>query len=170
MATGGHRPVNRHHGAGHLGRQVVLFGAVGIWLGYPLADPIAGLLITAAIFRIVWQSAHSIFARMLDGVEPEVIDEIRHTAHHTPGVRDIAEVRARWLGHRLHAEINIAVDAALSVQEGHEIAVELRHRLLHQLHSLAQATIHMDPVHASGEDHHSIVEHVHDGLPAHSHR
>ncbi len=148
----------------------VLFGAVGIWLGYPLADPIAGLLITAAIFRIVWQSAHSIFARMLDGVEPEVIDEIRHTAHHIPGVRDIAEVRARWLGHRLHAEINIAVDAALSVQEGHEIAVELRHRLLHQLHSLAQATIHMDPVHASGEDHHSIVEHVHDGLPAHSHR
>jgi cation diffusion facilitator family transporter len=148
----------------------VLFGALGIWLGYPLADPLIGLLITLAILRIVWQSARSIFVRMLDGVEPEVIDEIRNAAHHTEGVRDVAQVRARWLGHRMHVEINIAVDAELSVQEGHDIATELRHQLLHQLQYLANATIHVDPLHASGEEHHSIVEHVHDDLPAHSHQ
>ena len=147
----------------------VLFGALGVWLGYPLADPLIGLLITLAILRIVWQSARSIFTRMLDGVEPEVIDEIRHTAHHIDGVRDIAQVRARWLGHRLHAEINIAVDAELSVPAGHAIATELRHQLLHQLQYLANATIHVDPLDASGEEHHSIAEHAHDGLPAHSH-
>ena len=106
---------------------------------------------------------------MLDGVDPEVMDEIQHAAHHTPGIQDIAQVRARWLGHRLHAEINIAVDAELSVQEGHEIAVELRHQLLHHLNYLANATVHVDPVDASGEEHHRIVEHAHDGLPAHSH-
>jgi cation diffusion facilitator family transporter len=64
----------------------VLFGAVGVWLGYPLADPIVGLLITVAILRIVWESGKSIFTRMLDGVDPEIIEEIRHAVNHTAGV------------------------------------------------------------------------------------
>lgn len=147
----------------------VLFGAVGVWLGYPLADPIIGLLITIAILRIVWESGKSIFARMLDGVDPELVDEIRHTVNHTPGVRAVSEVRVRWLGHRLHAELNIAVGPELSVENGHEIAKEVRHHLLHELRYLSNATIHVDPANASGEDYHRIVEHEHDDLPTHSH-
>src|SRR5215208_6096905 len=56
----------------------VLFGAIGVWLGYPLADPVIGLLITVMILRIVWEAARSVFTRLLDGVDPEVIDEINH--------------------------------------------------------------------------------------------
>jgi cation diffusion facilitator family transporter len=67
--------------------RAVLFGAVGVWLGYPLADPIIGLLITAAIFGIVIQSGKSIFFRMLDGAEPNVIDELRHAAEHVLQVK-----------------------------------------------------------------------------------
>lgn len=147
----------------------VLFGAVGVWLGYPLADPIVGLLITVAIFRIVWQSGKFVLKRLLDGVDPEVIDEIKHAANHTPGVRDVSEVRVRWLGHRLHAEVNITVNPELSVEEGHEIAKEARHQLLHHLPYLSNAIIHVDPVKASGEEYHRIAEHIHDDLPAHSH-
>ncbi|MEE8329120.1 MAG: cation diffusion facilitator family transporter [Thermodesulfovibrionia bacterium] len=147
----------------------VLFGAVGVWLGYPLADPLVGLLITVAILRIVWESGKSVFTRLLDGVDPEVIDEIKHAINHTPGVQNVAEVRVRWLGHRLHAEVNIAVGPELSVEKGHEIAKEVRHQLLHHLQYLSNATIHIDPVNASGEGHHRIVEHIHDDLPAHSH-
>jgi len=147
----------------------VLFGAVGVWLGYPLADPIVGLLITAAIFRIVWESGKSIFTRLLDGVDPDVIDEIKHAVNHTPGVCDLGEVRVRWLGHRLHAELNIAVSPEISVEKGHEIATEARHQLLHHLRYLSNATIHIDPVNASGEKHHRIAEHKHGDLPAHSH-
>jgi cation diffusion facilitator family transporter len=147
----------------------VLFGAVGVWLGYPLADPIVGLLITAAIFRIVWESGKSIFTRLLDGVDPEVIDEIKHAVNHIHGVKAVAEVRVRWLGHRLHAELNIAVDQELSVEKGHEVAKEVRHQLLHHLRYLSNATIHVDPVTALGEEHHSINEHAHDDLPTHSH-
>ncbi len=147
----------------------VLLGAVGVWLGYPLADPVVGLVITLAILRIVWESGKSIFTRLLDGVDPEVIDEIRHSVNHTAGVRDISEVRVRWLGHRLHAEVNIAVSPELSVEEGHKIATETRHQLLHHLRYLSNTTIHIDPVTASGEKHHHIVVHKHDNLPAHSH-
>lgn len=147
----------------------VLFGVVGVWLGYPLADPIVGILITVAIFGIVWESGKSIFTRLLDGVDPEVIDEIQHAVNHAPGVRDVSEVRVRWLGHRLHAEVNIAVSPELSVEEGHEIATEVQHQLLHHLRYLSNATVHMDPVNASGEKHHRIAEHTRDDLPVHSH-
>ena len=147
----------------------VLAGAIGVWLGYPLADPIIGLFITAAILVIVWQSGKAVFSRLLDGVDPEVIEEIRHTAHHAEGVEEVAEVRARWLGHRLHAEVNIAVDAGLSVAEGHAIAREVNHQLLHHLGYLEIAVVHVDPVQEAGEDHHHIASHSHDGLPAHSH-
>jgi cation diffusion facilitator family transporter len=147
----------------------VLFGAVGVWLGYPLADPIVGLLITAAIIRIVWDSGKAVFARLLDGVDPEVVEEIRHAVNHVPDVRGVTEVRVRWLGHRLHAELNIAVSPEISVEMGHEIAKEVQHRLLHQLRYLSNATVHVDPAGASGEAYHRIPHHEHDNLPAHSH-
>lgn len=147
----------------------VLAGAAGVWLGFPLADPIAGLVITAFIARIVWDSAKAVFTRLLDGVDPEVIDEIRHAVGHAKGVEGISEIRTRWLGHRLHAEVNISVGDGLSVDEGHGIAMEARHSLLHRLSYLSNATIHVDPVSASGEDHHSVRDHAHDDLPNHSH-
>jgi cation diffusion facilitator family transporter len=147
----------------------VLAGAVGVWLGYPLADPIVGLLIAAAILGIVWQSGKAVFTRLLDGVEPEAIEEIRHAAFDVPGVEDVSEVRARWLGHRLHAEVNVAVDPELSVAEGHAVAREVNHQLLHHLSYLSGAVIHVDPVQEAGEDHHRITAHSHDGLPTHSH-
>jgi cation diffusion facilitator family transporter len=147
----------------------VVVGAAGVWLGYPIADPIVGLLIAAAILGIVWQSGKMVFTRLLDGVEPGVIEEIRHAAAHVPGVEDISEVRARWLGHRLRAEVNVAVDPELSVAEGHAIAREVNHQLLHHLRYLDMAVVHVDPVEEAGEEHHSIANHSHDGLPPHSH-
>src|SRR5215211_2382103 len=137
--------------------------------GYPLADPLVGLLIAAAILVIVWQSGKAVFTRLLDGVEPGAIEEIRHAASHLPRVEDVSEVRARWLGHRLHAEVNVAVDPDLSVAEGHAIAREVNHQLLHHLSYLSGAVIHVDPVQEAGEEHHRIPAHSHDGLPPHSH-
>ena len=152
-----------------LASLTVLVGALGVSLGYPLADPLIGLLITVIIFRIAWSSGKSLFVRLLDGVDPEVIEEIKHAAKHVPGVEDIAEVRVRWIGHRLLAEVNLAVRSDLTVEKGHEIAQEVRHQLLHHLKYLANAIIHIDPLNASGERHHHIHEHAHDELPTHSH-
>jgi cation diffusion facilitator family transporter len=137
----------------------VLVGALGIRLGYPLADPIAGILIAATILRIGWLSGKTVLARLLDGVDPEIVDEIRRAATDADGVKEVSEVRVRWLGHRLLAEINIAVPPELSVEKGHEIANRARHELLHHLSYLTQATIHVDPIGASGEKHHKIANH-----------
>ena len=147
----------------------VLGGAVGVWLGYPIVDPVIGLLITVVIVRIVWESSATIFVRLLDGVDPAVIAEITHAVQHTPEVREVTQVRVRWLGHRLHAELNMTVPPELSVAQGHAIAMEARHQLLHHLPHLANAIIHVDPADASGEEHHRIAAHVHGDLPAHTH-
>ena len=147
----------------------VLIGAVGVWLGYPLADPIVGLLIAAAILVIVWQSGKMVFARLLDVVDPSVMDEIRSAAARVEGVEDVAEVRARWVGHRLRAEVNVAVNPEASVAEGHEVAREVNHRLLHELGYLETAVVHVDPAQESGEEYHRIAAHSHDGLSTHSH-
>ena len=147
----------------------VLLGVAGVWLGYPQADALVGLAITIVIFNIVWESGKSLLTRLLDGIDPEVVDEVRHAAHHVAGVVEVTEVRVRWLGHRLLADVNIAVDSALSVEQGHQIAYEVRHQLLHHLRYLANATIHVDPANASGEHHHRIADHAHDELPTHSH-
>jgi cation diffusion facilitator family transporter len=147
----------------------VLFGALGVWLGYPLADPLIGLLITVAILRIVWDSGKSVFSRMLDGVEPDIVDEIRQVVNKVEKVKDVTEVRVRWLGHRLYAEVNIAVDPLLSVEEGHAIAVEVRHRMMHDLGYLSNVVVHVDPLGSAGESFHRLPEHEHESLPSHFH-
>jgi len=147
----------------------VLVGAVGVWAGYPLADPLAGLLISAAIFVLVWQSARSVLVRMLDGVDADTLEAISHAASHVPRVEEVTDVRARWIGHRLHAELSVTVADALSVGEGHDVAREVRHQLLHHVPNLGGITVHVDPVGQGGERHHRIGEHAHDGLPIHVH-
>src|SRR5438067_2941500 len=132
----------------------VLLGALGAWLGWPIVDPIVGLAITLAILGIVWESAKTVCTRMLDGVEPKIIDEIRANIEGAAGVHEVTEVRARWIGHRLHVEINLAVQPNLTVEEAHHIASKVRHQLMHALPYISNAIIHVDPDTESGEAFH----------------
>ena len=147
----------------------VLVGAVGVWAGYPIADPLVGVLISAAIFVLVWQSARSILLRVLDGVESETLEQIVHAAEHIARVEEVTDVRARWVGHRLHAEVSVSVPGGLTVLDGHEVAREVRHQLLHHLPHLGGVTVHVDPYGQGGERHHSIGAHRHGDYPLHSH-
>jgi cation diffusion facilitator family transporter len=147
----------------------VLIGAIGVYAGLKQADPVMGLIITVAILRIAWESGKAVFSRLLDGVDPEVIDELRESALGVEGVQEVTGVKVRWLGHRMYAELNITVCADLSVEAGHGIALEVRHELLHCLRYLSDTIIHVDPEHASGSEHHCIERHEHDQLPLHSH-
>jgi cation diffusion facilitator family transporter len=118
----------------------VVLGAVGVWAGFPLADPIIGLLITVTIFGIVWQSAKSVLVRALDGVEPAIVDEIQHAAENVKGVK-ITDARARWTGHRLHTDVAISVDEKLSVGAGVKLAEQLRGELFGHISALRTATV-----------------------------
>ena len=147
----------------------VLIGVLGVWAGYPLADAIVGLLISVAILWLGAQAGRTILVRILDGVDSEIVEAARHAAGHVPEVREVTDVRARWIGHRLHAELNVSVSPALSVADAHAVAKAVRHRLLHDVRHLGGVTVHVDPLGEGGEAHHRILEHAHDGLPAHAH-
>jgi cation diffusion facilitator family transporter len=119
----------------------VVIGALGVWFGFPLADPIIGLLITIAIFGIVWQSARAVITRSLDGVEPGITDEIRHAAEHVSGIDGLTDVKARWIGHRLHADVTISVASGKSVAEANAIVAALRSELNAHLPALGTTTV-----------------------------
>jgi len=125
-----------------------------VHFGYPVADSLVGLGITATILVIVWNSARTVVRRALDGVEPNVVQEIRHAATHVEGVKEVSEVRARWLGHTLLAEVNIAVDPKISVEDGHRIADAVQSQLSDHLKFLARSVVHVDPLGNAGESFH----------------
>jgi cation diffusion facilitator family transporter len=159
----------RHARADGLTSLAVLLGTALVAAGFPAADPAVGLVICVVILRIAWGSGKEVFLRLLDGVDPRVGDEIRETVRALPGVEEVTDVRVRWSGHRMYAEVNLAVDGNLTVEEGHAIATEARHRLLHRLPYLTDATVHVDPANNSGAVRHGIPLHRHDNLPGHSH-
>jgi cation diffusion facilitator family transporter len=133
----------------------VVAGALGVWLGFPLADPIIGLVITVAIFGIVWQSARSVLTRMLDGVEPGIVEEIGHAAAHVPGVSQVIEARAHWIGHRLFVDMTIALDDGTLLATANAIADRLRHELADHLPALAEARIVFATAADPGSHHHA---------------
>ena len=126
----------------------VVLGAFGVWMGYTLADPIIGLIITAVILGIVWQSANAVLTRMLDGVEHPTIGELHYAAQHTKGVLSVESVRARWLGHRLYTEMTLAVDPTLSLADARKVADDVREHA--RGHMPALESLHVEVVPASG--------------------
>lgn len=99
----------------------VLAGAAGVWLGYPVLDPLVGLGITVAILFIVKDSALSMWRRMMDAIEPDVLESLEQTISKLPQVIHIESLRARWIGHRIYAEVSIQVPAALDITEGAQL-------------------------------------------------
>jgi len=143
----------------------VLAGAIGVWLGFPLFDPIIGLGIGVAILGIVWKTAQDMWHRMMDAVDPEIFEEFKHTASHVPGVMDVHNTAIRWLGHRLYGEMHVTVDCQLSTLKSHFIAEEVRHSLFHHLPALVEVVVHVDPCECDETiDYHPTRHHVY--LPA----
>jgi cation diffusion facilitator family transporter len=119
----------------------VVGSALGVWLGYTWADPLIGLLITAMLLKIVWESGQNIFTRLLDGVDPEVIYSIQHAVEPLRGVEAISSIRARWMGHRLLAEVDVVVAGDRSIQAGQAIAETVQAQLQDSLPYLSHPTI-----------------------------
>lgn len=123
----------------------VLVAAGGAAVGWRWADPVVGLAIAVAILSVLWGAARVVFARLLDAVDPSLVDDAEGALRATRGVRGIGRVRLRWVGHTLTAEVDVEVDPDLNVVEAHTIAHDAEHRLIHALPRLDRATIHAHP-------------------------
>ena len=123
----------------------VLFSAGGVALGFPLADPIIGLVITVAILAVLRTAARDVFRRLMDGVDPEIVDTAELTLARRPGVKAVHSIKIRWIGHRLHADAELDVDPAMNLADAHRIAHDAEHELIHAVPKLSTALIHAYP-------------------------
>lgn len=123
----------------------VVVGTAGVALGFPLADPIVGLLITVAILAVLRTAARDIFRRLLDGVDPNLVEAAESALAAEPGVIEVRSVRMRWIGHRLHAEAELDIDPGTTITDAHRIAHEAEHTLTHAVPKLSRALVHAYP-------------------------
>jgi cation diffusion facilitator family transporter len=135
----------------------VLLGAGGVALGWDWADPVVGLVITVTILAVLRQAAREIYRRLMDAVDPALVDQVEQTLRAAPGVLGVGQVRLRWIGHQLRAECEVVVDARASAIQAHQAAVSAEHNLLHALPRLAGALVHADPQAQAGDDHHAVL-------------
>ena len=123
----------------------VVAGALGVWLGFPLADPIVGLLITVAILMVLRTAARDVFSRLLDGVDPHLVETAEKALAAEPGVIGVRRLRMRWIGHRLHADAELDIDPNISLGDAHRLAHHAEHMLTHAVPKLSSALIHAYP-------------------------
>jgi len=134
----------------------VVLSAAGVALGFDTADPVVGLLITVAVLAVLRDAARDVYRRLMDAVDPDLVDTVEATARSTDGVLDVGDVRLRWIGHTLRAEIEIVVDPDISLLDAHRVAEDTEHRLLHDVPRLHAALVHADPAGAP----HDLTGHV----------
>ena len=139
-----------HARADGLTSLAVLLGAGGLALGWTWADPVAGLAITATVLTVACQAAREIGRRLMDAVDPALVDQAERALRATAGVLGTGQVRLRWVGHELRAECEIVVGGSLTAVEAHLVAVNAEHSLRHALPRLSAALVHADPQNSAG--------------------
>ncbi len=123
----------------------VLVGAGGVAVGWNWADPVVGLLITVAIIGVLRSAIRQVGARLMDAVDPGLVDRATAVIGTVDGVAGIESLQIRWIGHTLHAEVDITVDPAMTFLQAHDIAEHTHAHLLAGLRRLTAATIHVSP-------------------------
>ncbi len=142
-----------------LASLAVVLGGIGVIFGFRQADPIASLLVGVAVFGILRTATRDIYRRLMDSVDPILVQKVRGVLLSTPGIEGIEAVHIRWIGHQLRAEADILSDANLSLVESHLIAEDAHHRLLHEIPRLSEAVIHTSPMHRDGNSAHPNIAH-----------
>lgn len=143
-----------------LGSLAVVLGLVAVILGFPIADPVVGLTITGLIvYLLVREAGPMVMSRVMDGIEPHIIPQIEGIVSEVPGVLAAYDTRARWSGHRLLAELSIGVESSLTIAEGHAIAEQVQHGLMHSMPKLRECTIHVEPFKGGQAPAHEIIAH-----------
>jgi cation diffusion facilitator family transporter len=132
---------------------VVGIGIVGNLAGYPILDPIAALIVGFIVAKMGWEFGWDALHDLMDrAVDEQDVQAIRRTLLDTPGVHGVHDLRTRKMGDMIVVDAHLEVDATISVESGHDIAVEARQRVL-QRHRVLNLMTHLDPWRRPDLDH-----------------
>jgi cation diffusion facilitator family transporter len=130
-----------------------------VLLGWRGADPVVGVLVSVVIVRVLLRAARDIYRRLMDAVDPALVEQVEEISMSVEGVAEVTSVRIRWIGHQLHAAIRLTVEPSLSVALAHDISEHVNHELLHGVSRLTEAIIHCDPAGSYESDPHERTAH-----------
>ncbi len=147
----------RHARTDALTSLAVVAAGLGAAFGRAWVDPVAGLAVAVPMLWLLARSAQRIFRRLIDGIEPEVVDTVASTIASVEGVDSVDDLRVRWHGHQLRITASISVASSLTVKDGHDIAHTVEHELHHAFATPIVATIHVEPSDHPGR--HEITAH-----------
>ncbi|WP_338819424.1 cation diffusion facilitator family transporter [Acidovorax temperans] len=132
---------------------VVGVGIAGNLAGYPILDPIAALIVGFMVGKMGWEFGWDAMHDLMDrAVDEQEVQAIRQTLLDTPGVAGVHDVRTRKMGDMVVVDAHLEVDAQITVEEGHDIAVEARQRVM-QRHRVLNLMTHVDPWRKPDRDH-----------------
>jgi cation diffusion facilitator family transporter len=136
---------------------VVGLGLIGNLLGYPLLDPVAALIVGIMVGKMGWGFGWDALHDLMDrAVNAEEVEAIRATLRQTPGVAGVHDVRTRKMGDMVVVDAHIEVDAMLTVEQGHNIAVAARAAVMRR-HRVLNLMTHVDPAHRPDADHDAVL-------------
>jgi divalent metal cation (Fe/Co/Zn/Cd) transporter len=120
---------------------------------------VVGLVITVAILAVMWNAARDVYRRLMDAVDPGLVEQVTAILAAVDGVDRVDAVRIRWIGHELHAEAEITSAGDLTLTEAHDVAEHAHHLLLHEVPRLTDLIIHSSPSATDGVDPHALTGH-----------
>jgi cation diffusion facilitator family transporter len=135
----------------------VALGAIGVWLGFDRADPLVGLLISVAIFAVLRGATRQVLHRVMDAVDPEIVDRIEQQTGGVAGVLHVDRVQARWIGHQLSANVAVQVGPARSATDAYQISEAVREKLLRTIPRLETVDVMVGPAPLTRPPHDSLI-------------
>ncbi|HJR18872.1 MAG TPA: cation diffusion facilitator family transporter [Actinomycetota bacterium] len=135
-----------------------LAGLIGVRAGWAEADPIAAFVVVAAIIAVAVDASRNVLTRLLDAVDPEIVNRIENIVLGTPGVAGCGRIQARWAGRSLYVTATVAADGNLSLADAHAVGEAVNHRILHDVGGVAQVDVHVDPWEPHGSEQHAETE------------
>lgn len=104
-----------------------------------------GLLIAVAILGVLRTALLQVGGRLMDAVDPDLVERAHGAVLTVEGVREVLELRLRWIGHTLRAEADESIDPGMTVSEAHAVAHHTEEHLAVAVPRLAGVTVHVSP-------------------------
>ena len=135
-----------HHRSDAVSSIVVLIGIGATYIGYPVLDSVAAILVALMIAKIGLDLSRQSIQELVDtALEPEMVEHIKQTILDIDDVRQLHMLRTRRMGHNALVDVHIQVPPKLSVSEGHHITETVETRVKDKFEDINDVTVHIDP-------------------------
>jgi len=127
--------------------SAAFIGAASSQFIHPLADPIAGFLVSFWILRNAFQAGRENLNFLTGaGADEQLRQEIVDRVEAVPGVQRVHFMVTEYVGPKLVVDVHANVDGSMSLDAAHEINDQVI-ELLENMNEVDRAYVHLEPEH-----------------------